>query len=76
MPTYELKVLHKSPPLFRIPNFLSSEECDAIIKAAIDNNEEATGLVLCTFLCVCLSVSVSVSLCVPVCVCVSVSVSV
>ena len=39
---YAMKILHESPPMFRLPNFLTPAECDALITAAIENSEEAT----------------------------------
>ena len=33
---HALQVVNESPPIFRLPNFLSPEECDAIIKAAVE----------------------------------------
>lgn len=39
---FNMEVVHKSPPLFRIPNFLTPEECEQLIQAAIQNGEEAT----------------------------------
>jgi hypothetical protein len=39
---FGMQIVHKSPPMFRIPNFLTPGECDALIAAAIENSEEAT----------------------------------
>lgn len=39
---FGMNIVHNSPPMFRIPNFLTPEECDALIAAAIENSEEAT----------------------------------
>jgi len=39
---FNMQVVHQSPPIFRLPSFLSPEECDAIIKAAVETGEEAT----------------------------------
>jgi len=39
---FGMQVMHKSPPLFRIPNFLTPDECDMLIHEAIATGEEAT----------------------------------
>lgn len=39
---FDMQIVHESPPMFRIPDFLTPGECDALIKAAIENSEEAT----------------------------------
>jgi hypothetical protein len=39
---FNMQVVNQSPPIFRLPNFLSPEECDEIIKAAVEHGEEAT----------------------------------
>mmetsp|Transcript_28492 Transcript_28492/g.45773 ORF Transcript_28492/g.45773 Transcript_28492/m.45773 type:complete len:342 (-) Transcript_28492:69-1094(-) len=39
---FGMQVMHKSPPLFRIPNFLTPDECDMLIHEAISTGEEAT----------------------------------
>ena len=41
---HTVQVVHKSPPLFRIPNFLTPEDCDALIQAAIEVREQSCAL--------------------------------